>query len=104
MRTIVTVMATLMLGWTLGTPHAIAATAGLEASEGAKQKPLLGAEGAAGKLTASLESRVSAEQVSAIPVDASGASAWIEMVQGQDTEVQQRKAKQGQNSKSEANG
>lgn len=74
MRTIVTVMATLMLGWTLGTPCAIAATAGLEASEGAKQKPLLGAEGAAGKLTASLESRVSAEQVSAIPVDASGAS------------------------------
>lgn len=74
MRTKVAVMSMLVLSWALSAPVAIAAEGASQAPEGNSKSPLLEATGQAGRLTASLETRISAEQVSAIPVDASGAT------------------------------
>lgn len=72
MRIFVTVMATLMMGWTAGAQRAEAAPESEQATDKKPPEALLEVTGKAGKLKASLEARISAEQVSSVPVDASG--------------------------------
>ncbi len=72
MRIFITAIAMLAIGSTAEAPRAQAATAAEQTTKNKPQETLLEVKGKAGTLKASLEARISAEQVSSVPVDASG--------------------------------